>query len=58
MAVEEKFGKDDCKKAVTNLLELKQTDSVEDYFREFQELQFQVSMHNDGYGELYFAHSL
>jgi hypothetical protein len=54
-ALEEKFGKDDYRKSLTDPLELKQSGSVEEYFREFQELQFQVSMHNDGYGELFFA---
>jgi hypothetical protein len=43
-AVEDKFGKDDYRKALTDLLELKQIGSVEDYFKEFRELQFQVSM--------------
>jgi hypothetical protein len=54
-AVEEKFGKDDYRKALTELLELKQENTVEEYFREFQELQFQVSMHNEGYDDLFFA---
>jgi hypothetical protein len=37
-AVEDKFDKDDYRKAHTDLLELKQTGTVEDYFREFQDL--------------------
>jgi hypothetical protein len=53
--VEEKFGKDDYRKALTELLELKQTGSVEEYFCEFQELQFQLCMHNEGYDDLFFA---
>jgi hypothetical protein len=52
-AVGDKFGKDDYRKALTDLLELKQTGSVEDYYREFQELQFQLCMHNDGYGNYF-----
>jgi hypothetical protein len=54
-AVEEKFGKDDYRKALTELLELKQENTVEEYFKDFQELQFQVSMHNEGYDDLFFA---
>jgi hypothetical protein len=54
-AVEEKFGKDDYMKALTDLLDLRQTGSVEEYFKEFQELQYQVCMHNEGYGDLFFA---
>jgi hypothetical protein len=53
--VEEKFGKDDYREALTELLELKQTGSVEEYFCEFQELQFQLCMHNEGYDDLFFA---
>lgn len=45
LAVEKKFGKDD----------YRQTGSVEEYFTAFQSLQFQVGMHNSGYGELFFA---
>lgn len=55
LVVEGKFGKDDYNKALTELLELRQTGSIEDYYKSFQELQFQVCMHNDGYGELFFA---
>jgi hypothetical protein len=36
-------------------LDIKQTGTIEEYFKEFQELQFQICMHNDGYGDLFFA---
>jgi hypothetical protein len=55
LAVEEKFGKDDYRKALTELLELKQTGLVDKYFYEFQELQFQLCMHNERYDDLFFA---
>jgi hypothetical protein len=55
LVVEDKFGKDDYRKALTELLELRQISSVKEYYKSFHELQFQVCMHNDGYGELFFA---
>ena len=55
MAVEQKFGKDNYRKVVADLLELKQTGSVEEYYAAFQSLQFQVSMYNSEYGEVFFT---
>lgn len=55
LAVEQKFGKDNYRKAVTDLLELRQTGSVEAYYTAFQALQFQVCMYNSEYGEVFFT---
>lgn len=38
MAIEEKFGKDDYRKTLTEFLELRQTTSVEEYYQAFQPL--------------------
>jgi len=46
LAVEHKFGKDGYRTVVTDLLELRQTGSVEEYYSAFQTLQFQVCMYN------------
>lgn len=54
-AVEEKFGAYDYKKALDTLLELKQESSVEEYAKEFESVRYQLSMHNPGYDELFFA---
>jgi hypothetical protein len=53
--VEHKFGKDEYRKAYTELLELTHQGAVEEYFKEFRELRFQVSMHSEGYDDLFFA---
>jgi hypothetical protein len=45
-AVEVKFGAYDYRKAIQDVLPLKQVRSVEDYTREFEVVQFQVSMFN------------
>ena len=54
-AVEEQFGSDDYRQALNELLMLKQKGTVEEYAAEFESLQFQISMHNCGYGELFFV---
>jgi len=55
LAVEEQFGSDDYRAALDELLILKQKGTVEEYASEFASLQFQISMHNSGYGELFFV---
>jgi hypothetical protein len=54
-AVEEKFGAYDYRKVVQDLLALRQEGNLEDYIREFEAIQFQVSMFNTGFDELFFT---
>lgn len=54
-AVEEQFGSDDYRSALDELLVLKQRGTVEEYASAFESLQFQICMHNSGYGELFFV---
>ena len=37
------------------LLELTQTSTVEQYAAAFENLQYELCMHNDGFGELFFV---
>jgi hypothetical protein len=53
-AVEQKFGDNDYRTALTQLLELQQIDSVEAYILSFEDLQYQVTMHNSELGDLFF----
>lgn len=53
--VEEEFGSDDFRKALDNLLEIKQQGPVEEYTTQFQALQYQILMHNSQYDDLFFA---
>ena len=54
-AVEQKFGVHDYRDAMEELLGLKQTSSVEDYALAFENLQFEISMHNDGFDDTFFV---
>jgi hypothetical protein len=53
-AVVEQFGSQDYNSAINDLLDLKQTASVEEYISEFTDPQFQVSMHNSGLEDVFF----
>ena len=53
--VEEEFGYDDFRTAMNALLDLKQTGTVEDYTSQFQALQYDVTMHNSHYDEMFFT---
>jgi hypothetical protein len=53
-AVEDKFGTNDYREALTQILELQQADSLEAYIIQFEDLQYQVTMHNSEFGDLFF----
>lgn len=53
--IEFKFGSDDYRTALAELIELKQTGSVDDYTITFQALQYKITMHSAKHDELYFA---
>lgn len=53
-AVDDKFGAYDYIHALENLLELKQDSTVEAYVEDFENLQFQIEMHNTGYDKMFF----
>ena len=54
VVVGKKFGANDYRDAMSELLELKQTDSVEDYAAAFENLQFEITMHNSGFDDTFF----
>lgn len=54
-AVEQKFGSHDYKEAIESLLELQQHESVEEYVTAFENLQFQITMHNQQWDEVFFV---
>jgi hypothetical protein len=56
--LQNKFGADDFRSAITDLLALKQTGTVEDYTIAFQALQYDISMHNSNYDELFLLPSM
>jgi hypothetical protein len=53
--VEKKFGDNHYRDALTQLLELQQTESLDTYIAAFEELQYQISMHNSNMGDLFLA---
>lgn len=54
-AVEAEFGADDHRKFMKALLSLKQKGSVTEYQEQFQQLVYQVSIHNPHYDEQFFV---
>jgi hypothetical protein len=54
-AVEEKFGAYDYRKTVQDLLSLRQEGSIEDYTKKFEAIQFQVSMFNTCFDDMFFT---
>jgi hypothetical protein len=55
LVVEIKFGTNDYREALTQLLELQQTESLEAYITQFEDLQYQVTMHNTKFEDLFFV---
>jgi hypothetical protein len=53
-AVEKKFGDNDYSDGLNQLLELLQTETLESYISSFEELQYQLAMHNSNLGNLFF----
>lgn len=53
--VQEQFGSDDYRTAINELLELKQTTTVDEYTDQFQSLQYDITMHSCNYDDLFFA---
>jgi len=54
-AVETKFGSYDYRRALTDLMQLKQQTTVEDYHHDFDQIRYQLEMHNTQLGELFFV---
>lgn len=54
-AVQAKFGQNDFRKSLGDLLELSQSRSLEDYIKVFEESRYVVSMHNPELGEMFFV---
>jgi len=54
-AVEQKFGNNDYREALTQLLELQQGSTLDQYISDFEDLLYQVNMHNSEFGELFFV---
>jgi hypothetical protein len=50
-----KFGADDFRTAINDMLALKQTGTVEEYTLAFQASQYNITMHNCHYDEVFFA---
>lgn len=53
--VEQEFGADDFRKAMNDLLELRQTTTVEEYTSQFQTLHYGIMMHQAGYDDMFFT---
>lgn len=53
--IQDNFGSDDYRSSLNDLINLKQTGTVEEYTTQFQALQYDVTMHSGKYDELYFA---
>lgn len=53
--IQSKFGADDFRTAINELLALKQTRTIEEYTTAFQALQYDITMHNSHYDDIFFA---
>lgn len=52
--IQETFGSDDYSSTLNELLDLKQTATVEEYITQFKSLQYDVSIHGGQYDPLFF----
>jgi hypothetical protein len=55
IAVEEKFGADDHRRYMKQLLQLKQRGTVEEYQAQFEELSYQIAIQNPHYDEQFYV---
>jgi hypothetical protein len=55
VVVETKFGAFSYRRAIQDLMAVRQEGTVEEYTNNFQSIQFQVSMFNDGFDEMFFV---
>jgi hypothetical protein len=55
VAVEEKFGADDHRKYMKQLLSLQQRGTVEEYQVQFEELSYQIAIQNPHYDEQFYV---
>lgn len=53
--IQSKFGSDDYRAALAELVALKQIGTIEDYTTQFHKLQYKITMHNAKHEELYFV---
>lgn len=53
--VQLQFGSDDYRSAINELLERRQTTTVEEYTTQFQSLQYDITMHSYNFDSLFFA---
>jgi hypothetical protein len=54
-AVVEKFGAEAYPNALRKLLELRQTDTLDQYIKEFDQIQYGVAVHNPVFDEIFFV---
>ena len=54
-AVEKKFGSNDYRESLNQLLDLQQHSTLDDYISNFEDLQYQLTMHNSALGEMFFT---
>jgi len=55
LAIEQEFGADDYRIALTDLITLKRTGNLGEYTTQFQALQFDITMHSCHYDDLFFT---
>ena len=53
--MEQKFGINDYRESLNQLLELQQHTTLEQYISTFEDLRYQVAMHNSELGEVFFS---
>ena len=54
-AIEQKFGAVDYRDALSTMFDLHQTATVDEYISAFEDLRYQLTMHNRHLGEMFFV---